>query len=288
MTIKQLGGVFGRNPTFNDVTIEGELTFDGDIDINSDLTVDGNLLVKGTTTSENSVIVTGGITGHGANRTTLSQEGGGAGYWQSYGADVATKGLFVLRQASSDFSVNNIPLAIFPSGGANFGGYVDAGAGNVRIANGNLVIGTSGKGIDFSATAGTGTSELLDDYEEGTWTATPTFASGTGTGAISGRYTKVGDLVCATVNMGGNIGTGSGAFTITGLPFACGLSTAASIRTAGIGATGTVLQANVVSGGTTIGFLLAPQSTSLAGAVPTTAQMNSPDFYIQLSVSYHV
>ena len=26
MTIKQLGGVFGRNPTFNDVTIEG-ITF---------------------------------------------------------------------------------------------------------------------------------------------------------------------------------------------------------------------------------------------------------------------
>ena len=43
MTIKQLGGVFGRNPTFNDVTIEGQLTFDGDIDINSDLTGDGTL-----------------------------------------------------------------------------------------------------------------------------------------------------------------------------------------------------------------------------------------------------
>jgi|TARA_R110000744_G_scaffold380533_1_gene501836 hypothetical protein len=27
MTIKQNGGVFGRNPTFNDVTIEGQLTF---------------------------------------------------------------------------------------------------------------------------------------------------------------------------------------------------------------------------------------------------------------------
>jgi hypothetical protein len=25
MTIKQLGGVFGRNPTFNDVTIEGQI-----------------------------------------------------------------------------------------------------------------------------------------------------------------------------------------------------------------------------------------------------------------------
>ena len=48
MTIKQNGGVFGRNPTFNDVTIEGQLTFDGDIDINSDLKVDGDLDVIGT------------------------------------------------------------------------------------------------------------------------------------------------------------------------------------------------------------------------------------------------
>ena len=29
MSIKQNGGIFGRNPTFNDVTIEGQLTFDG-------------------------------------------------------------------------------------------------------------------------------------------------------------------------------------------------------------------------------------------------------------------
>ena len=48
MSIKQNGGVFGRNPTFNDVTIEGQLTFDGDIDINSDLKVDGDLEVTGT------------------------------------------------------------------------------------------------------------------------------------------------------------------------------------------------------------------------------------------------
>ena len=47
MSIKQNGGVFGRNPTFNDVTIEGQLTFDGDIDINSDLKVDGDLEVTG-------------------------------------------------------------------------------------------------------------------------------------------------------------------------------------------------------------------------------------------------
>ena len=46
--------------------------------------------------------------------------------------------------------------------------------GDVEVPAGNLVIGTSGKGIDFSATAdGHGTpSELLDDYEEGSFTAT--------------------------------------------------------------------------------------------------------------------
>ena len=29
MTIKQQGGVFGRNPTFNDVEVEGSLTVGG-------------------------------------------------------------------------------------------------------------------------------------------------------------------------------------------------------------------------------------------------------------------
>ena len=54
MTIKQQGGIFGRNPTFNDVTIEGELTFDGDIDVNSDLKVSGDLEVLGDITINSS------------------------------------------------------------------------------------------------------------------------------------------------------------------------------------------------------------------------------------------
>tara|TARA_R110000823_G_scaffold305769_1_gene427949 strand:+ start:1476 stop:1994 length:519 start_codon:yes stop_codon:yes gene_type:complete len=42
MSIKQNGGVFGRNPTFNDVTIDGTLTFDGALDINSDINLPDN------------------------------------------------------------------------------------------------------------------------------------------------------------------------------------------------------------------------------------------------------
>jgi hypothetical protein len=101
--------------------------------------------------------------------------------------------------------------------------------GNVSIANGNLVMSTSGKGIDFSATtsgSGTMTSELLNDYEEGTWTpvlATDnvTFTS-VGYTIQVGKYTKVGNLVTVTGTIQTNsvvIGSASGNVWITGLPF---------------------------------------------------------------------
>lgn len=69
--------------------------------------------------------------------------------------------------------------------------------GDQTIIDGNLIIGTSGKGIDFSSTPGTGTSELLNDYEEGTWT--PVFIDNTTTPysltSGSAKYTKIGRIV---------------------------------------------------------------------------------------------
>ena len=93
--------------------------------------------------------------------------------------------------------------------------------GDVTLSTGNLVIGTSGKGIDFSATPGTGTSELFSDYEEGTWTPVPTPGGGAITSyTSSGRYTKTGRIVVLvaeiTITDGG---TASGLMTISGLPF---------------------------------------------------------------------
>jgi len=95
--------------------------------------------------------------------------------------------------------------------------------GDVTMSTGNLIVGTSGKGIDFSATPGTGTSELLDDYEEGTWTPTLS-GDGGSAGSIAftsaGTYTKVGQLV----QVGGFIslsalGSYTGRVRIGGLPF---------------------------------------------------------------------
>lgn len=103
-------------------------------------------------------------------------------------------------------------------------------AQNVTVTAGNLVIGTSGKGIDFSATPGTGTSELLSDYEEGTWTAA--FVCGTsGTITINsafqtGTYVKVGRQVTVTgFFQAQSVASPVGSLSITGLPFAIANST---------------------------------------------------------------
>jgi hypothetical protein len=99
--------------------------------------------------------------------------------------------------------------------------------GDVQMTTGNLVVGTSGKGIDFSATAGTGTSELLADYEEGTWTPS---LGGTATygGATYGRYTKIGRVVTVQFRIDVTLlGTGSNTI-LSGLPFT---SSGAGIQT---------------------------------------------------------
>ena len=71
----------------------------------------------------------------------------------------------------------------------------DPGDGNLYV-EGNVIIGTSGKGIDFSAASGDASGmshEILDDYEEGSWTATVN-ASGTAT-SDNTRYIKIGAQV---------------------------------------------------------------------------------------------
>jgi len=67
------------------------------------------------------IATTAGISGHGANRATFSQEGANGAFIQSYGADTSTMGAFTFRQASSDFSVNAIPLTISATGNVGIG-----------------------------------------------------------------------------------------------------------------------------------------------------------------------
>jgi hypothetical protein len=98
---------------------------------------------------------------------------------------------------------------------------IDA-SGNTTIPAGNIVIGTAGKGIDFSATPGTGTSELLADYEEGTWSPGVNFGGNNVDMVVTttGTYTKVGRLVTVRCSVTFSAkGSSTGTFQITGLPF---------------------------------------------------------------------
>jgi len=104
---------------------------------------------------------------------------------------------------------------------------LDVVGGDARIDNGNLIIGTSAKGIDFSATPGTGTSELLADYEEGTWSPTleaenGSFGTITYNALNGGRYTKIGNVVHIQALLYTDsvaVGTASLELRIAGLPF---------------------------------------------------------------------
>ena len=102
---------------------------------------------------------------------------------------------------------------------------------NVTLSNGNLVFSTAGTGIDFSATtnsSGTMTSELLSDYEEGTWTpgvvdsnSSNLYSSGT----RYGFYTKIGDTVIANCVFDNATITSGTAVRISNFPFTCTSST---------------------------------------------------------------
>jgi len=98
--------------------------------------------------------------------------------------------------------------------------------GDQTLSTGNLIIGTSGKGIDFSITSHPAgmTSELLADYEEGTWTPTYYGAAGSA-GSLAyaeqtGKYTKIGRQVTVTGTIIlTNKGSWTGRVQIGGFPF---------------------------------------------------------------------
>jgi hypothetical protein len=101
--------------------------------------------------------------------------------------------------------------------------------GKIKLSD-NLVIGTSGKGIDFSITSHPAgmTSELLADYEEGTWTVTWTSVTGTPSN-LTGYYTKTGRVVTFSYAAGITSLTGVGGTTNFSLPIAPAQYSAGSV-----------------------------------------------------------
>tara|TARA_R100001082_G_scaffold19261_1_gene9439 strand:+ start:481 stop:1497 length:1017 start_codon:yes stop_codon:yes gene_type:complete len=188
----------------NAIQGEANLTFDG-----SDLALNGGDITSINTGSGQTVTLSiGANSNSGVNDGVVKIINGGTGngvlQWD-YESSANRAQIYVYRSTQE---------LIFTVGGNE----------RARITDNGIKV-PSGKGIDFSATSDASgmTSELLDDYEEGTWT--PTLDNGNVTGYTSqvGTYTKVGNLVTAyfSVNAnGGDTSLGSAHIAVGGLPFA--------------------------------------------------------------------
>lgn len=150
-------------------------------------------------------------------------------------------------------------------------------ASNVSVT-GNVIISTSGQGVDFSATPNTGfgtmTSELLDDYEEGTWT--PTLSAVTvgnlsvGYSVRVGTYTKIGRMVtasCRVITSSFTHNTATDEMQIQGLPFSArsltNMRTTGSVELYGANKTSfTQVNSQIETGSSSMEFI----ATGVAGA----------------------
>ena len=99
--------------------------------------------------------------------------------------------------------------------------------GDQTLSTGNLIQGTAAKGINFTANTGAAgmTSQLLNWYEEGTFTPTVQGTTTAGTATYDfriARYTRIGRMVQIEIAMQWNSGTGTGNLIIAGLPYTNG------------------------------------------------------------------
>jgi hypothetical protein len=223
-------------------TVEGVINFNGkeitlDADFDTSITSDTDdqidIKIGGT---DNTFIVGAGV-GVGIVPTTsygkvvqihdTGTSGANLRLTDSTSSAGTGNGFEIIQIGVNDYLINreNGFIAIYTNGSERMKIESD---GDVTITDGDLVIGTSGHGIDFSSTSDAGgmANELLDDYEEGTWT--PFFGGSSGDPTVSsyatanGKYTKIGNKVYANFVCiaSGTPSGGSGDLLIAGLPFA--------------------------------------------------------------------
>lgn len=167
---------------------------------------------------------TGDYTSNEASAATFgftADAGPGPGaFVLAHGANTTTRGTFRVILRASNGTATTTQLVPFT---------ID-NAGDTAFAVGNVAFSTAAKGVNFTAnTPAAGmTSQLLNWYEEGTFTpaiegetTNPTVGYSTQYGA----YTRIGRMVNFSIRLTlSSLSGGSGNVKIVGLPFTAGLS----------------------------------------------------------------
>ena len=178
----------------------------------------------------------------GINTATPSNANAGFDDLVVRGATAGNAGITVLSGTTS--AQGTVAFADGTNGTEPYAGYVQyshstnklilgAGAADqVQIEDGNVTLNdcdlvmSSGRGMSFAATsdASGSSSELFDDYEEGTWTPsirndgnTPNWTG------VNGRYVKIGQQVTVWFNVDGGTtprsGSSGSSLIMTGMPY---------------------------------------------------------------------
>jgi hypothetical protein len=249
MTIRQQGGVFGRNPSFNDVDANSVSATSISTNTISEKTSGNGVVIDGVTLKDNAVLAPFGV--------DVTQ-----GRYKSafFGNPVYMGGA-----GQMNFGVGGNDLILGTTNAPIRFGSTSTNAEWARLnASGNLIVPA---GVTLGTTAGVyNAANNLDDYEEGTWTpawsrlTAGDFAYSAGGGDL-GLYTKIGNTVYASFRVQGTFteSTASGTYCITGLPFTKDANDypIISIRSTSSGA---VTNGSGQSGGTKVLFFGTPLS----------------------------
>jgi hypothetical protein len=202
----------------------------------------------------NAYVGSGGFTYRNSSVASLYQNGPGTHEWSRAASGTAGAAVTWISQLKTDSS------------------------DNVIASTGNVVIGTAAKGIDFSANTGAPgmTSELLNWYEEGTWT--PNDQSGNGLILVinSATYVRIGRLVTVQMDVSYPVTAAGGVAAIGGIPFSCANNNGAALYT---NSANSIVGAQLTNSGI---FYF----QTLAGANASPLQMSNSA--IRLTCSYQV
>jgi len=221
MTIKSTGGVFGRNPTFNDVTVEGDFSVNGTLQSGgSNVVVDSDIgsTVQGYDADTAKLDVAQTFTA----QQTFSED---VIISSNQGIELSA-GEIGLGNASSYIYIGTDDTGILTNSGNDFLQPWNPSTGSSRDAGIDIGRGTSRwKNLFLSGgvyLGGTGAANLLDDYEEGSWTPVVEGTTTAGTATYvrqGGLYQKVGNVVHFVAAIVYNSHTGTGNMRVSGLPY---------------------------------------------------------------------
>jgi len=274
----------------HDGATSGELRFNKD-STGDDSDIMGLISFYGTDSSDNTherlaymdAIITDSA--HGSEAASLR-------FYVAENDATLTQGLALAGQADADGEID-VTIGAGAASTCTIAGGMTMTAGNI------LMDGSAGQGIDFSgsqgaAAAGSMTSEVLDSYEEGTWSPVIKDESAnamTLNGAFdTGFYTKVGNLVTVTgFFVSTSLGSASGGIRINGLPFTINNNSGAYS-----GGAAAYAQGYSITAGQTAGFYAGPNNTylqlqlwdSTGGTSDMQASEWTDDGQIIISVTY--